>query len=57
MRKKASGEQICRKHVVIRSPSKYIQWLKRYTNKAFRRLARQDPEDAPSKRRYRGWSD
>jgi hypothetical protein len=36
----------------VRRTTKYI---KRATNKAFRKLAKLDPENAPKHRRYRGW--
>lgn len=31
------------------------KWVKRLTNKAMRRLAKQDPENAPTKPHYTGW--
>ena len=33
----------------------YHVWLKKRARRLFRRLARQDPENAPTKYRYRGW--
>lgn len=32
------------------------RFIKRETVRAERRAARRDPEDAPRRRRYRGWS-
>lgn len=52
------GAQICRRHRMDgRRAALYERFLKRWTNKLLRRLARQDPEDAPRVRRYRGHSD
>jgi hypothetical protein len=32
------------------------RFLKRQSNRAMRRVAKADPENAPTKPRYRGWS-
>jgi hypothetical protein len=51
----ATAEQISRKH--WKAPRGYWRWLKRRTAKLWRRAAKQDPEEAPSKRPIAGWCD
>jgi hypothetical protein len=48
-------EKVCRKH--HKRPYTYETWLKRATARFLRRQARRDPENAPRKPHYRGWSD
>lgn len=48
-------EQICRHHG--KRPYAYETWLKRQLNRLMRRWAKQDPENAPTQKRYRGYSD
>jgi len=49
------GEQVCRRHG--KPPYSYEGWLKRQANRLLRRWAKHDPEGAPTKRRFRGYSD
>lgn len=52
------GPQLCRKHRLDgRRAALYERWLKRFTNRLLRRWAKRDPEAAPTRRRFRGYSD
>jgi hypothetical protein len=50
------GEQRCGQHKVG-GPGTYEHWLKRQANRLMRRWARRDPEGAPRKFKFRGYSD
>ena len=45
-------EKICRGE----KSKHYRKWLKRCTSRVRRRIERHDPENAPNKNWYRGWS-
>jgi hypothetical protein len=48
-------EQLCRKHVKTRPC--LVRWLKRRAAKLRRQAERRDPENAPRRNQYAGWSD
>lgn len=48
-------ERLCRKHAD--QGASFNRWLKRRTSKLWRKLAKEDPEMAPTRRPTRGWSD
>lgn len=54
-------EQICKWHLYgkrgVKRPGLYEQFLKKQAARQMRRLAKRDPEDAPKRYRYRGYSD
>lgn len=40
-----------------RGTMRFLKWWKRQSSKAMRRMAREDPEEAPRKLPIRGWID